>query len=158
MRPTADFSAPPPRKFCATRFLRPMIVIRRMVDRRRAYTAIFLPGEPPKIFPTNDAEHARILQVYKQDRPHDGIQNDFSELDFPPKPAAPISTAPTAPHAAPHPWPLAKPARRSAAKKKAPVAAAAIRSPSRSKPSGPRSGSHKTTPPSLWLIPITPPV
>ena len=63
-----------------------MIVIRRMVDRRRAYTAIFLKGEPPKIFPTSDAEHARILQVYKQDRPHEGILNDFSETDFPPPP------------------------------------------------------------------------
>lgn len=60
-----------------------MIVIRRMVDRRRAYTAIFLKGEPPKIFPTSDAEHARILQVYKQDRPHEGILNDFSEDVFP---------------------------------------------------------------------------
>ena len=43
-----------------------MIVIRRMVDRRRAYTAIFLKGEPPKIFPTSDAEHARILRAVLQ--------------------------------------------------------------------------------------------
>jgi hypothetical protein len=56
-----------------------MIVIRRLVDRQRSYTAIFLPGEPPKIFPTSDHEHSRILQVYKQDRPHDGIVNDFSD-------------------------------------------------------------------------------
>lgn len=67
-----------------------MIVIRRMVDRRRAYTAIFLKGEPPKIFPTSDAEHARILQVYKQDRPHEGILNDFSDDSFPASPTAPI--------------------------------------------------------------------
>lgn len=60
-----------------------MIVIRRMVDRHRAYTGIFLKGEPPQIFPTSDQEHARILQVYKQDRPHEGIINDFSEDDFP---------------------------------------------------------------------------
>ncbi len=79
-----------------------MIVIRRMVDRRRAYTGIFLKGEPPKIFPTSDAEHARILQVYKQDRPHEGILNDFTD-DFPPpdapspprvKPAKPAVTKP----------------------------------------------------------------
>jgi hypothetical protein len=38
-----------------------------------------LPGEPPRIFPTTDQEHARILQIFKQDRPHDGIHNDFSE-------------------------------------------------------------------------------
>jgi hypothetical protein len=57
-----------------------MIVIRRMVDRRRAYTAILLPGEQPKIFPTSDQEHARILQIYKQERAHEGIHNDFSEF------------------------------------------------------------------------------
>jgi hypothetical protein len=56
-----------------------MIVIRRMVDRHRAYTAIFLPGEPAKIFPTSDQEHARVLQIYLQDRPHEGVHNDFSE-------------------------------------------------------------------------------
>jgi hypothetical protein len=55
-------------------------VIRRLTDRHRAYTGIFLPGEPPRIFPTSDAEHRRILQIYKQDRPHDGIINDFSEF------------------------------------------------------------------------------
>ena len=59
-----------------------MIVIRRMVDRERAYTAIFLPGEPAKIFPTTDYEHARILQIYNQDRLHAGILNDFTDLNF----------------------------------------------------------------------------
>jgi hypothetical protein len=56
-----------------------MIVIRRLVDRHRAYTGIFLKGEPPKIFPTTDYEHARILQIYKQDRAYEGILNDFSD-------------------------------------------------------------------------------
>lgn len=56
-----------------------MVVIRRMVDRHRAYTAILLPGEPPKIFPTTDHEHARVLQIFKQDRAHEGICNDFSD-------------------------------------------------------------------------------
>jgi hypothetical protein len=55
-----------------------MVVIRRMVDRHRAYTAILLPGEPPKIFPSSDQEHARVLQIYLQDRPHAGVHNDFS--------------------------------------------------------------------------------
>ena len=59
-----------------------MIVIRRLTDRRRAYTAIFLPGEPPRIFPTSEHEHARILEIYLQDRRHDGIVNDFSEYDL----------------------------------------------------------------------------
>ncbi len=60
-----------------------MLVIRRMVDRHRAYTGIFLPGEPAKIFPTTDYEHARILQIYKQDRYYEGITNDFTD-DFKP--------------------------------------------------------------------------
>lgn len=57
-----------------------MLLIRRMVDRRRAYTAIMLPGEEPRIIPTSDQEHARILQIYKQDRPYDGIHNDFTDF------------------------------------------------------------------------------
>jgi hypothetical protein len=57
-----------------------MIVIRRMVDRQRAYTAIFLKGEPAQIFPTNDYEHGRILAIFKQDRSHEGIINDFTEF------------------------------------------------------------------------------
>jgi uncharacterized membrane protein len=93
-----------------------MIVIRRMVDRQRAYTAIFLKGEPPKIFPTSDAEHARILQVYKQDRPHEGILNDFAEDD---RPAANQAEAPRA--AAPAPWPLVPEATGAAAAVPAPV-------------------------------------
>ena len=56
------------------------LVIRRMVDKHRAYTAIFLKGEEPKIFPTSDREHARILQIYKQDKPYDGIINDFNDF------------------------------------------------------------------------------
>lgn len=61
-----------------------MLVIRRLVDRHRAYTGIFLPGEAPKIFPTSDHEHARILQIFKQDRAYDGIHNDFSEFGLSP--------------------------------------------------------------------------
>jgi hypothetical protein len=56
-----------------------MIVIRRLVDRRRSYTGIFLKGEPPRIFPTSDREHARILQIFKQDRAHQDVENDFAD-------------------------------------------------------------------------------
>ena len=56
-----------------------MITIRRLVDRHRAYTGIFLPGVEPQIFPTSDYEHARILKIYLQDRPYDGVHNDFTE-------------------------------------------------------------------------------
>ncbi len=59
-----------------------MIVIRRLVERDRAFTAILLPGEPARIFPTNDYEHARILQIYKQDRRYPDVLNDFSDFDL----------------------------------------------------------------------------
>ncbi|MCF7689709.1 MAG: hypothetical protein K9N01_15570 [Cephaloticoccus sp.] len=59
-----------------------MLVIRRLVDRQRAYTAIFLPGETPRIFPTSEQEHGRILQIYKQDKRHEGILNDFTDFDI----------------------------------------------------------------------------
>ena len=57
-----------------------MIVIRRLVDKHRAYSGIFLPGIMPMIFPTTDYEHSRILQIYKQDKPYEGILNDFSNF------------------------------------------------------------------------------
>lgn len=57
-----------------------MITIRRAVGRNKSYTVIFLKGEPPKWIPTTDYEHQRILQIYKQDKPYEGIENDFTEL------------------------------------------------------------------------------
>lgn len=73
-----------------------MLVIRRLTDRHRAYTGIFLPGEPPRIFPTSDAEHGRILQIYKQDRPHEGVINDFSDYAIGRDTLAPAAAAPRA--------------------------------------------------------------
>jgi hypothetical protein len=62
-----------------------MIVIRRLLDRERAFTAIFLPGEPARIFPTSDHEHARILQIYKQDRHYPDVLNDFTDFELGPR-------------------------------------------------------------------------
>jgi len=59
-----------------------MIVIRRMIDKHKAYTVIFLKGEEPKIIPTTDYEHNRILQIFKQDKPYEGILNDFTDLNL----------------------------------------------------------------------------
>jgi len=59
-----------------------MLVIRRMDDGKRSYTAMFLPGEEPRIFPTTDQEHARILQIYKQDKAYEGICNDFTDFEI----------------------------------------------------------------------------
>ncbi len=56
-----------------------MLLIRRMDDGKRSYTAIFLPGEPARVFPTTDQEHARVLQIFKQDRPHPDVLNDFTD-------------------------------------------------------------------------------
>lgn len=66
-----------------------MLVIRRMDDGKRSYTAIFLPGDPPRIFPTSDQEHARILQIYKQDKPYEGVCNDFTDFELGPASAPP---------------------------------------------------------------------
>lgn len=63
-------------------FAAAMLVIRRMDDGKRSYTAMFLPGEEPRIFPTTDQEHARILQIYKQDKPYEGVINDFTEFQL----------------------------------------------------------------------------
>ena len=71
-----------------------MLVIRRLVDRHQAYTGIFLPGEPAKIFPTTDFEHGRILQIYKQDKAYEGVVNDFSDeasIPLKNKPSSPSS-------------------------------------------------------------------
>lgn len=59
-----------------------MLVIRRLDDGKRSYTALLLPGEPARIFPTSQYEHGRILQIYKQDRPYPDIVNDFSEYQI----------------------------------------------------------------------------
>lgn len=59
-----------------------MLVIRRAVDKNKSYTVIFLKGEEPKWIITSDYEHARILQIYKQDRRYEGIINDFNDFDL----------------------------------------------------------------------------
>ena len=56
-----------------------MIVIRRAVDRNKAYTVIMLKGEEPKWIPTSDYEHNRILEIFKQDKAYEGIINDFTD-------------------------------------------------------------------------------
>ena len=57
-----------------------MLVIRRAVDKNKSYTVIFLKGEEPKWIITSDYEHARILQIYKQDKKYEGIINDFTDF------------------------------------------------------------------------------
>ena len=59
-----------------------MIVIRRAVDKHKAYTVIFLKGEEPKWILTSDYEHQRILEIYKQDKYYEGIENDFKDFQI----------------------------------------------------------------------------
>ena len=56
-----------------------MIFIRRATDKNKAYTVIMLPGEPAKWVPTSDYEHQRILEIFKQDKYYEGIENDFAD-------------------------------------------------------------------------------
>ena len=56
-----------------------MLVIRRKVERDQSFTVFMLPGYF-KEWPTSDYEHQEILKVFKQDRPLNGIVNDFSEF------------------------------------------------------------------------------
>jgi hypothetical protein len=68
-----------------------MLVIRRSDDGRRSFTAIFLPGEEPRVFPTTDQEHARILQIFKQDRPYADVCNDFTDFGLGPETLPPVA-------------------------------------------------------------------
>ena len=56
-----------------------MIVIRRAVDKHKAYTVIMLKGEEPKWIPTSNYEHNRIMEIFKQDKAYEGIINDFTD-------------------------------------------------------------------------------
>lgn len=55
-----------------------MLVIRRKVTREQAYTVFMLPGYNEE-WPTSDYEHQEILELFLQDRPHEGIENDFTD-------------------------------------------------------------------------------
>ncbi len=57
-----------------------MITIRRMVTKTKSYTVIMLPPNKPKVFPTTDQEHAKILGIYKQDKPYRDVLNDFTDF------------------------------------------------------------------------------
>ena len=59
-----------------------MIVIRRASKHGKDYTVVMLRGEEPKWILTTDYEHRRILEIFKQDKFYDGIENDFSDKDW----------------------------------------------------------------------------
>jgi hypothetical protein len=80
-----------------------MLVIRRLDDGKRSYTALFLPGEPAQIFPTSNYEHARLLQIYKQDRPYQDVWNDFTEFGIGQVGSSPSAAPPPAAQPGPVP-------------------------------------------------------
>ena len=57
-----------------------MILIRRASKGGKDYTVIMLQGEEPKWIPTTNFEHNRILEIYKQDKAYEGIENDFTDF------------------------------------------------------------------------------
>ena len=57
-----------------------MILIRRASKGGNDYTVIMLKGEEPKWIPTTNFEHNRILEIYKQDKAYEGIENDFTDF------------------------------------------------------------------------------
>jgi hypothetical protein len=59
-----------------------MVLIRRASKGGRDYTVIMLKGEEPKWIPTTNYEHNRILEIFKQDKEHEGIENDFSSREW----------------------------------------------------------------------------
>lgn len=59
-----------------------MVLIRRASKGGRDYTVIMLKGEEPKWIPTTNYEHNRILEIFKQDKEHEGIENGFSSREW----------------------------------------------------------------------------
>jgi len=59
-----------------------VILIRRASKGGRDYTVIMLKGEEPKWILTSNYEHNRILEIFKQDKFYEGIENDFSDKDW----------------------------------------------------------------------------
>ena len=56
----------------------PVLVIRRKVTREGGYTVFMLPGYCRE-WRTSEREHREILKLFKQDRPHEDVVNDFTE-------------------------------------------------------------------------------
>ena len=56
------------------------VSIRRRVTRNQGFTVIIFDKDHIYNWPTNIHEHNEILKLYKQDRLHEGIYNDHSEL------------------------------------------------------------------------------
>jgi len=57
-----------------------MVLIRRAFKGGKDYTVIMLKGEELKWILTSNYEHNRILEIFKQDKYYEGIENDFTDF------------------------------------------------------------------------------
>jgi len=55
-----------------------MVSIRRKRTRTQSYTVITFDKNNRHVWPTNEHEHHEIMKIFKQDKPYEGIINDYS--------------------------------------------------------------------------------
>ena len=54
------------------------VIIRRRLGFKKSYTVIMFDKDNIHEWPTNDYEHAEIEKIFMQDKPYDGIINDYT--------------------------------------------------------------------------------
>ena len=57
-----------------------MVSIRRKRTFLRSYTVIVFDKEHIYEWPTNEHEHFKIMEIFKQDKAYEGIINDFNGI------------------------------------------------------------------------------
>ena len=56
-----------------------MVRITRKRKRRQSYTVIVFDKDHIYEWPTNEYEHNQIMKIFKQDKPYEGIINNFTK-------------------------------------------------------------------------------
>ena len=57
-----------------------MVSIRRKRTFLRSYTVIMFDKDNVHEWPTNEHEHFKIMEIFKQDKAYEGIMNDFNGI------------------------------------------------------------------------------
>ena len=60
------------------RYTNNMVTIRRKRTKTHSYTVIVFDKKHTYEWLTNEYEHEKIKEIFKQDRPYEGILNDFT--------------------------------------------------------------------------------
>ena len=55
-----------------------MVSIRRKHTQNQSYTVIVFDKDNIHEWPTNDYEHNKIMEIFKQDKYYEGILNDYT--------------------------------------------------------------------------------